>query len=178
MKKVFQTVVDKQHGNCQQAVIASILDLELDQVPNFIEYEKDGDYEMTVMGWLSTRGYNANYVFRYRHDTDMLKKIAKFDGGVNGYFYASVPSQTFENGSHAVVVDIDLNIVHDPNPNQRALLLTTEDIEGLLIMNDIVIGKTGKLFTSNDWASTSEEERDLNTWKVKYDDNDKIIGTY
>lgn len=42
MKKVFQTIVDKDHGNCMQAVVASLFELELDDVPNFIEMESWG----------------------------------------------------------------------------------------------------------------------------------------
>ena len=38
MKKVYQTIVDKGLGNCMQAVIASLLDLELIEVPNFITF--------------------------------------------------------------------------------------------------------------------------------------------
>jgi hypothetical protein len=35
MIKVYQTIVDKHHGNCMQAAIASLLELSLEEVPNF-----------------------------------------------------------------------------------------------------------------------------------------------
>jgi hypothetical protein len=175
MKKIFQTIIDKDHGNCMQAAIASLLDLELNEVPNFIEFKND--FNNTTIGWLSKKGYSPTYIHKYRHDEEMLKRIALFDGGVNKYFYAIVPSQTYKDTSHAVVVDINLNVVHDPNPNQLALLLKPKDVEGILILKDIVIGKTGKLFTKEEWESTSEEERDANTYRVIYDENDKIIET-
>jgi len=164
MKKVFQTIIDSDHGNCMQAVIASLLDLNLDQVPNFIE--EDGC--ISLYEFMNNHGYHVCTIMREKRkdSTNFLSQIAKFDGGIKGYLYASIPSQTFENTTHAVVVDLDLNIVHDPNPNQRALALTPDDIESILITKDMVIGKTDKLFTLEEWEKASTEERNLNTWKA------------
>ena len=165
MKKVFQTIVDKDHGNCMQAVIASLLELTLDKVPNFIE---EAHAHVTLYQFMRERGYEVCTIMsKKRSDaTEFLRKIAKFDGGINGYLYASIPSQTFENTTHAVVVDLDLNIVHDPNPNQKALDLTPDDIESILITKDMIIGKTDKLFTLEEWDNASAEERDLNSWRA------------
>lgn len=166
MKKVYQTIVDKDHGNCMQAVIASLFELELEEVPNFIELGDEWFSEM--MSFYKERGYDLCYIHRNKnHDTtESLINIAKFDGGINGYFDASVKSQTFEGGTHAVVIDTNLNIVHDPNSNQAALKLSPDDIEGFYITKDMIIGKTGKCFTPEDWDNASEEERDANTYKV------------
>lgn len=167
MIKVYQTIVDKGNGNCMQATIASLFELELDEVPHFLLEENEGVFGM--LKFLLNRGYDPCYINRREeYDTEFMKKIAKFDGGVNGYFYASVPSQTFSDVSHAVVVDSDLNIVHDPNPNQLALKLTPDDVNGIYTMNDMVIGKTGKLFKKVDWENASEEEREMNTYKVSH----------
>lgn len=161
MKKIFQTIVDKGHGNCMQAAIASLFDLELEDVPNFIEL-KEGNG--SVLNFMFEKGFDACSINRNRHDTtEFLQKVAKFDGGLNGYLYATVPSQTFENIGHAVIVDLDLNIVHDPNPNQLAMKLTPDDVTDFISMHDMVIGKTGKLFTLAEWDAASEEERDENT---------------
>ena len=48
--------------------------------------------------------YKLFYAY-YPFEVTNVIKCLKYDGGINGYFYASVPSQTFENGTHAVVVD-------------------------------------------------------------------------
>ena len=82
-----------------------------------------------------------------------------------GFFYAIVPSQTFQDVFHAVVIDTDLNIVHDPNPNGSALKLTPDDVESFLSTREFIIGKTGKFFTQEEWDNTSEEEKGLNTYK-------------
>jgi hypothetical protein len=167
MKKIFQTIIDKDHGNCEQATIASLLELELNEVPNFIEY-KEKSWSTSVVGFLSSKGFDVCCINRRRDrdTTEFLKKVAKFDGGYKGYFHASVLSQTFPDVDHAVIIDVDLNIVHDPNPNQRALKLTPDDVESFITMHPMVIGKTGKLFTEEEWDNATEEEKDLNTWRA------------
>jgi hypothetical protein len=171
MKRVFQTIIDKDHGNCEQAAMASLLELTLDEVPNFIEFAKldkrEGD--KFPLGFLWDKGFDACYINRTKHHdtTEFLQRIAAFDGGYKGYFIASVPSQTFDGVDHSVIINTNLNIVHDPNPNQRALKLTPDDVKGFISMNPMVIGKTGKLFTKKDWERTSEEERNQNTWNTK-----------
>ena len=172
MKKVFQTIVDKDHGNCMQAVVASLFELELDDVPNFIEMESWG---LVMHKFYNERGYEPCTIARHRHEnTEFLKKVAKFDGGINGYLYATVKSQTFDDIWHAVVVDTDLNIVHDPNPNQLALNLTSDDVIDIQVVHEMTIGKTGKLFTPEEWENVSEEERDANTYKTRIKENGEI----
>lgn len=165
MKKVFQTVIDKGKGNCAQAAIASLLELELEDVPNFID-NPTNEIGKTVFGYLHSIGFRPTYIERKEYEkVDLLREVAKFDGGMNGYFYASVPSQTFEGISHAVIVDTELKVVHDPNPNQKALDLTPNDINYIITMHDMVIGENGKLFTMEEWDKASKEEKDLNTHK-------------
>lgn len=86
-----------------------------------------------------------------------------------------MPSQTFEDVSRAVVIDTDLNIAHDPNPNQRALNLTADDVEGFYCIKLHVIGKTGKLYAREQWDAVSEEEHDENIWKLRKDENGNYI---
>ena len=133
MKKIYQTIVDKENGNCMQAAIASLLDKELDEVPHFLENLKKRDkgedvkdHESHTILYLYKEGYDCNvasgYTGRDRNNKEYtLAELAKIDGGLNGYFYASVPSQTFKEGTHAVIVDHNLKVIHDPNPNQLSL---------------------------------------------------------
>ena len=164
MIKVYQTIVGKKRGNCMQATVASLLELPLDDVPHFLLKKNLGTFGMHKFFW--KLGFEPCYINRGKFDTEFMRKIAVFDGGVNGYFYGVVKSQTFENVWHAVIVDENLNIVHDPNPNQKALKLLPDDVEGIYVMHDMVIGKTGKLFTKEEWDNTTEEERDENTHRV------------
>ena len=165
MRKVYQTIIDKDKGNCMQAAVASLMDLDLDRVPDFISFGENW-YKVWDDFWNDMGYTNALIqIHKGRHDTKLLKRVAKFDGGINGYFYAVVPSQTYLDKTHAVVVDSDLNIVHDPNPNGKALLLKPEDVISILTMTEFIIGKTGKIFTMKERDNTTEEERDLNTHK-------------
>lgn len=148
MKKVFQTVVDKGFGNCMQAATASVLNLEMHEVPNFIEYLdcKDTGPHFELMKFVNGLGYDYTiWTSSYRNGKEKLvlrnsiaetKAVLDADGGVDGYFYASVQSRTFDDVSHAVVIDKDMNIVHDPNPNQLALNLTEMDILDIMTMSD------------------------------------------
>jgi hypothetical protein len=112
-----------------QAAIASLLDLSLSEVPNFIDMGEDWfeqyvqflqqhncDFEGTL--------YNPRNLGYWGEDD--LVKLQTMDG-VNGFFFASVYSPKYFNPAtftepdtrrvtHAVIIDKDLNIVHDPNP--------------------------------------------------------------
>lgn len=136
MIKVYQTIVDRGHGNCMQAAIASLFDLPLEAVPNFKEFGSDWWREM--MNFVRSQGYefdgtlynyNQYRIINKREGLPTAKglrsrfhKIKSMEG-VNGYFYASVYSPKYYNpddkppATHAVIIDKNYNIVHDVNPN-------------------------------------------------------------
>jgi len=145
MIKIYQTIVDKGHGNCMQAAIASLFDLSLNDVPNFIEY-KDGWFSplwelsqnlgYEYQGMLHNKNYN-----KLLHPTADCFKVTKFhkksilnltnlknEVGVNGLFFASVLSPKYcslndgFHSTHAVIIDKKYNIVHDPNPEYEKLI--------------------------------------------------------
>lgn len=127
MNKILQTIVDKGNGNCLQAVVASLFEKDLEEVPHFIQYKSEWFDRLST--FFQENGYDGVMVINPNNVPEKQLKLAmEYDGGVNGYWCASVPSQTFETGTHAVIVDKDLNIVHDPNPNQKAMKLGKEDI--------------------------------------------------
>lgn len=127
MKKVFQTIVDRETGNCLQAVVASLFEKKLEEVPHFIVDFGDDWFTKMQEFYKEHGNYNLN-ILDVAEDVDLAKKALLIDGGVNGYWGATVKSPTFEGCYHAVVIDKDLNIVHDPNPNQKSLSLKPEDI--------------------------------------------------
>ncbi len=144
MKKVFQTTYGKPHGNCMQAAVASLLNKELKDVPNFIEYGDEWLSEIEI--FLKKNGYEfsdeAPYLYNYndydlRNPTDLCFEEGLFDGtrsiseiikykGVDGYFIASVYSPSlfdFKDWSqHVVIIDKDCNIIHDPNINYEKII--------------------------------------------------------
>lgn len=164
MKKVYQTIIDEGHGNCMQAAIASLFELNLEDVPHFLE-AGDNWWKDFDRIFKEQTGNDPTYINRRQDEKiDGVLNAARLDGGINGYFYASVKSRTFPDVNHAVIVDTNLNVVHDPNPNGKALSLTPDDILGIYITKDIIIGKTGKAFTYEEWEEVSDEEKRANTY--------------
>lgn len=126
MKRVYQQVVELDKSDCMRAAVASLLGEELENVPNFIEY--GFKWGQVFDEYIRERGYKEKE-FLYNpimYGSDVLPdysldRIGEFDG-VGGYFYASVsspkynPSGELDGITHAVIIDKDFNIVHDPNP--------------------------------------------------------------
>lgn len=119
MIPIFQQIVDPGRGDCFKCCVASIFELEYDQVPNFIE-DKSGSMDVVSAKWLDRFGYKT-VSFSIRGDTDIYKIDWILAEGL--FCVLSVPSQRFSGGSHAVVGKFtgkensyELKIVHDPNP--------------------------------------------------------------
>jgi hypothetical protein len=140
MTPVYQTIFDNKRGNCQAAVWASLLHLDLQQVPNFVEFDDDHDalckflldFDYEYQGYIInenrtdlTQQEKGKYQF-LKHGLPSAGHIGGFYGAVvysPGYFdeerFYNDPS--YKRVCHAVVVDKDLNIVHDPNPNYSGI---------------------------------------------------------
>lgn len=134
MIPIYQTIIGRADdglapGNCMQAVIASLLEIQLEDVPHFLLY---GDKWFEVQyNFLMSKGIEMNYALRnpYRlgscgnNKMDCLPECH----GIKGCFYAGVyspgyftPEEFCQPGyvvpTHAVLCDNHFNIVHDPNP--------------------------------------------------------------
>jgi hypothetical protein len=130
MKKVYQTIIDKSKGNCMQAAFASLFELELEQVPNFIELGED--WTKAFFTFLAEQGYEYNGQVHNpkalgEWGKDRMTELRELSQGVNGLYFGAVYSpRFFELGrmaepdykpvTHAVIVDADFNVVFDPNP--------------------------------------------------------------
>ena len=144
MIKIYQTIIDKVHGNCMQAVIASLFEVPLETVPNFNSFGQE--WFKVFYKFISEQGYNYDgCLYNYNQWSiinkregkptaklrNRLYKIKKMEG-VNGYFYASVYSPKYYNSTdkppitHAVIIDKNFNIVHDVNPNNIGLTIYPE----------------------------------------------------
>lgn len=149
MIKIDQTIVGINKGTCMQAVIASLYELTIEEVPTFLDDSK-GNWAVQLCKfmmlqhpkkilplWRDKGSLLNNKIL----DTKDLIDYTHNDGGVNGYFFASVKSPTFSTPEkpiyHAVIVNKCLEIVHDPNPNKKALKLKPEDIRDILLVNTV-----------------------------------------
>jgi len=152
VKKVYQQLIDNNKGDCMQAAVASLFDLELDEVPKFIELNEpfhhfmqfalDSGYE--IKGTL----YNYSHVNGGKYSS-IHRLQTKGYNGIKGYFFASVFSPKYYDYSksineyqvtHAVLIDKDYNIVFDPNPNNDGLTTyPMNDILGYNGIKDIIV---------------------------------------
>lgn len=131
MIKVYQTCFNSfnhpEPGNCWQAVIASLLELPLEEVPHFVtypNYTKVHDDFLLSNGYRYQRTLRNPYCMGY-HGDDLFWTLKKIKG-VKGYFSALVYSPKYFQlemlvgvdtvPAHAVIVDQEMRIVHDPNP--------------------------------------------------------------
>jgi len=139
MKKVYQTIVDPNIGNCMQAAIASLFELELNDVPNFINSENP--YHDMLQMILDKKEYKfSGSLYNYNNKNDIneyttLNTLSDNDG-IDGLFYATVysPKYTgisktldevrndFKTGCHAVICYKNCNIVFDPNPDNKNVI--------------------------------------------------------
>lgn len=134
MKRVFQSRIDRKHGTCMQAAIASLFEMFLDDVPNFIEMGDEWYYNMRK--FYKDRGYCFG-CFNPNNLIELTRKVLEYDGGVNGYWYAAVPSINLGEGvTHAVIIDKNMNVVHDPNPNNFGHTYSPEDIISIDVVKD------------------------------------------
>lgn len=139
MRKVYQKIIDPKHGDCMQAAIASLFDDEYENVPAFIDHKNMG---ILFDEYLESKGYKVESVLHNRgwnmlmHPTadcfseknyyePHILKPENLTDGVNGYFYCSVLSPKYFSwqhmGTHAVICDSKLNIVHDPNKDYGSI---------------------------------------------------------
>lgn len=108
MKRVWQNIRG-QDGNCMQAAVASLLELNLDSVPNFKTFGKMAMRCMIDFMW--DNGYSFVMLVRPRHGLRLISN----EPGVDGHFFAVVRSVANHGGHHAVIIDRECNIVHPVN---------------------------------------------------------------
>lgn len=110
MIPINQTIVDSQKGDCARAVIASLFELEIEAVPNFMLHQGHIWFDVFYY-FIYSLGYQYN-------GNGHPETISIKDNTINGYCYAVVKSKTFSNSTHAVIINETGLVVHDPNPNK------------------------------------------------------------
>ena len=91
-------------GNCLQACIASLLGMQLSDVPNFVEY--DEYWFIKMQEWASELGFSVLCIDSYPPPD------------VYAILCGPSPRGDF---SHAVVVGPGNSLVHDPHPSGEGL---------------------------------------------------------
>jgi len=125
MKPVKQTDTTFTTGNCWASCIASILEVPLDEVPNFVDetgHDPEGpDWYRRTYNWLTARGFtmmNINYPIPPESQAILP----------DGYVVFTGPSPRNKEKLHSVVGRVetsyskeghryDLRFTHDPHPD-------------------------------------------------------------
>ena len=133
MKRVMQTKFGGKEGNCWAACIASILELNIEEVPNFCAGEDiDGKpcdpnqwFNMTI-NWLKRRGYTMIFFLK--------PNIFRPDA------FHIISGRSPRGAYDHCVVAYGMEMRHDPHPSGDFLACKTEDIaDSILIMKQRVI---------------------------------------
>lgn len=108
MKPVFQTIYSVPHGNCLQACVASILELSLEEVPNFMLHG-DGWWQYYVEWMISN--YNLQPI------SIVIEKGCTVPHGYH-FIQGKSPRGDYDH----IVVAFNGNEIHDPFPDSIPLL--------------------------------------------------------
>lgn len=110
-----------QYGDCQRAVIASLLDLPISSVPHFLQIA-NGDtiiYYEELQKFLLSKGYAYLTVRAFNWDAFF---------GLNEEIYHEISGPSPRgNGVHHAVVGKGGKIVFDPHPSKAGLAGSVED---------------------------------------------------
>lgn len=116
MKPVFQTQFLGRKGpgagNCHAACLASVLELPLDEVPNFQEITDDDACWRAEEDWLKAKGF-------FSLSTDPLAELDSYAG----WHIAMGPNA--RNGTMHSCVYYGTELRHDPNPEGGGLAEVT-----------------------------------------------------
>lgn len=110
MKPIKQTTFyggGKHYGNCMQAAVASILDLEIEDVPHLLLF--DDLWEDALILFMASRGC----VYHGRSDG------MPTSSGVNGYFLVV---GTSPRGVAHMVIYKNNEMAHDPHPENNGVV--------------------------------------------------------
>ena len=121
--------VELQRGNCLQAVLASLLELPLEDVPHFVQQDVDSGGQLNwydeMWKWLQARGWGLHGAELETHRTEHLMVTGLSPRG-NGIHHVVI---------HHVVIYRDREMAHDPHPD-RTGLLSIETCLGLHRLDD------------------------------------------
>lgn len=110
MIPVQQTDTTKERGDCHRASVASLFNMEIDQVPNFRLFSDDLWWDV-FCGFIWSIGYQV---------VDTVVDDLELKPTIDNCLLASIPSNYGNGYSHQVVINTKGVVVHDPlpgNPN-------------------------------------------------------------
>lgn len=148
MKPVIQTVYGESKGNCMSACIASLLELEIDEVPCFVRDYQNKWYE-AMQEWLGKKGIMLLRIClpkEYNTGEDI-----RFDPLPDCLCMATGQSPRGKFG-HTVVGRVDkgfnFEMLHDPHPQNAGIVGMPWRLEFFVPLNPVDIKKDFKGFSN------------------------------
>lgn len=125
---------EKQRGNCLTAVVASLLELPIEAVPNFVQDHVDhlGDSDDVGSEWhwwthlhrfLADRGLRMHYLRNVESVQPVPADTATFPDPDSGEHYAVAGISPRDDRIHHIVIYRDGVMVHDPHPDRTGLAI-------------------------------------------------------
>ena len=134
MIEVYQTKFGQPGGNCLQACIASILELKLDDVPDFCNQKPYQNWFGRFCEWLYTQGLGAAYTVTSSLGLSAAipgycilgMKTAANRGSQLGYWtpwtHAVVGEVVVDDSPGAEVGKVDFGVIFDPHPESQEII--------------------------------------------------------
>lgn len=108
------------HGNCLAACVASLFEIQIDEVPAWEEMGNDGSWGDSFIKFIESRGYAYEGLIAPR-SSSWLKDVLSISNGIDGYFIVGGKSPRMNRRGHAVIYK-DGVMIHDPHPSGDGLL--------------------------------------------------------
>ena len=117
---------EQQRGNCLSAVVASLIEVPLNTVPNFVQNNVDHEGDPTWDWWNCMLDFVKESGFEMRYLRIENDDRSTFPPPSEGEFYAVSGISPRNSKIYHIVIYQDGKMVHDPHPSQAGLVEITD----------------------------------------------------
>lgn len=126
---------DKQRGNCLTAVVASLLELPIEDVPNFVQDHVDHDADNNdewnwwtrLHKFIGERGQRMHYLRNVEDPSPIPADTATFPDPEPGEFYTVSGISPRDPRIFHIVIYRDGEMAHDPHPDRTGLAVVKDE---------------------------------------------------
>ncbi len=106
------------YGDCQRACIASLLEIDINEIPHFYETGNDSEFFKSLNRYLATQG------LVHVETMPIDFKLSQYRN--KGNLYHMIYGETVRGSQHAIVA-LNGEIIHDPHPDKAGLDKSKKD---------------------------------------------------
>lgn len=123
---------EKQRGNCLSAVVASLLELSIEEVPNFVqdhvnhEGDPEWDWWTRLHNFVREQGFRLRYLRAVETPGVVDREDSAFADPEPGEFYTVSGVSPRNPAINHIVIYQDGRLVHDPYPGAAGLARITD----------------------------------------------------